>query len=431
MNIIIVSPYSPKWSNIASVRWEKLAKYLSHNHNVTIVTSAFPEKFPERTFDVGKARLIEIPLKWYLRNPYMQNVLSENEISGVALKHKLKGEVRVILERILPFSSGGMLYHDFESYRKEIERLISQAEQSILITTYDPWFSLRLGSSFKYKYYSKIIWIADFRDPSFDVHESAISRLSLFKNGTKKILKYADMVTVVTQRMVDDYMNLGIANVVFIPNGFDGSLSLTDENIVKGVRSLEITYTGSLHPYTIELTPFLEALKKAILSNGSINFVFNYAGMHSIKVSSEFKKFELEQYLVNHGFLTRDEAIKLQRSSDVLLLVAYTGDNELVARSVRTGKVYEYLASGRPIIVIGPKDWEMREEVEADGISRVFHKSETHEIAEYLTGLASKKTLKINLDARKRVLQQYLYSNIAKKLEEKIHTVMGLKKTVE
>ena len=44
--------------------------------------------------------------------------------------------------------------------------------------------------------------------------------------------------------------------------------------------------------------------------------------------------------------MTRDESLRIQRGADALLLV--TGHN----RSEATGKLFEYLASGRPILAL-------------------------------------------------------------------------------
>ncbi|GLI49340.1 glycosyltransferase family protein [Pseudothermotoga lettingae] len=118
------------------------------------------------------------------------------------------------------------------------------------------------------------------------------------------------------------------------------------------------------------------------------------------------------------------DKLKLQRESDILLLIAYTGDDKRAGRSIRTGKVYEYLASGKPIIVIAPHDWEMANEIECDGVSKVFHKSQISEMAQYLIDLAQKEYLKIDLQARRGVIGKYLYQNLATKLEEAIIDVI-------
>jgi len=165
-------------------------------------------------------------------------------------------------------------------------------------------------------------------------------------------------------------------------------------------------------------------LKQAKMTSSNTKFTFNYAGFHSTRVQKEFHKRGMKDILKDCGLVERDQAIKLQRESDILLLIAYTGDDEKIGRSIRTGKVYEYLASGKPIIVIAPHDWEMKDEVECDGISKVFHKSQISEMAKYLIDLSQKEDLKIDMAARRKVIAKYLYQNLAVRLEETIAEVI-------
>ena len=52
------------------------------------------------------------------------------------------------------------------------------------------------------------------------------------------------------------------------------------------------------------------------------------------------------------GSLERSEALGLQRRADTLLVLA-EGNEVRPARSVATGKLFEYLGAGRPILVLG------------------------------------------------------------------------------
>src|SRR5207249_4555985 len=57
---------------------------------------------------------------------------------------------------------------------------------------------------------------------------------------------------------------------------------------------------------------------------------------------------EFTRFVRHLGFLPRDQAMALQRAADVLVLVT-SG----VRRGEATGKLFEYLAAGRPILVLG------------------------------------------------------------------------------
>lgn len=405
-----------------------MSKYLSFRHRVSLVTSAFRESFDERTFDIGKAELVEIPLKFYMRNPYRGGTFfgSKFKSFGILDKHKLKAELLRFMEKFFPVSAGGMLYHDFKLYRREIAKRLCSNVRNILITTYDPWFALKLGSYFK-KRSRNLTWIADFRDPSFNVHESVISQLSFFELATRRMLQRADLVTVVTEQCKRDYEKLKPRRVMFLPNGFDGDLCWEkDSTKLKSEDSLVIAYTGSLHPGTVEISFFVDSLKQAMRLSPRTKFIFHYAGLHGDKVEREFCKKDLGGILKNHGLLRRDEALRLQRAADVLLLIAYTGDDDRVGGSMRTGKVYEYLASGKPIIVIAPQNWEMKKEVELDRVSKVFQRSQIAEIAQYLVRLAYTKGIEIDIEMRKKVIEKYLYRNLATEFEKKVLDIVNV-----
>ena len=61
----------------------------------------------------------------------------------------------------------------------------------------------------------------------------------------------------------------------------------------------------------------------------------------------------LDPYLTFVDYLSHDEVINLQQSVSVLLLVINNTPN---AKLVVTGKIFEYLKSGRPVLCIGPTD---------------------------------------------------------------------------
>jgi uncharacterized protein (DUF608 family) len=64
----------------------------------------------------------------------------------------------------------------------------------------------------------------------------------------------------------------------------------------------------------------------------------------------------------------------------------------------------------------------MREELESDGVSRVFERSESEEIANYIAWFF-KEERQIDLKRREEVVRPYLYENLSKRLEEIIETV--------
>jgi glycosyltransferase involved in cell wall biosynthesis len=330
VKIAIVAPYSPRWNNIASVRWEKFAKYLSKDHSVYLITSCFPDRRSFREFNLGNANLVEIRLKYFKHNPYFRHSndpSTETKIISGAIR-KIKAELRPILEKFLPVSSGGVLLHDYRAYFLELDKIISSSERTILITTYDPWFSLRLGNYFKRRYPNRVIWFADFGDPSFDIAESVVTKLIFFKYLTKRILTLADGILVVSKQMLETYQRICGQKVFFLPNGYDGQFFLRIDS-QRQKESLKIVYTGSFHPKTREIAWFIHALLKLKQKEDSVcsKLKFIYAGKDFAYVQRLFERFSLLDLLENHGFVSRDEALNVQNKADLLLLIAYTGDD--------------------------------------------------------------------------------------------------------
>jgi glycosyltransferase involved in cell wall biosynthesis len=193
---------------------------------------------------------------------------------------------------------------------------------------------------------------------------------------------------------------------------------------IKKENCLSIAYTGSLHPRTREISCFVTVLEKVATIAPQVKIIFNYAGFQADIVEAEFSKRRLGKLLNNHGLLKRDQALELQKQADILLLIVYTGDDPEIGKSIRTGKVYEYLASGKPILAIAPRDWEMKEEIECDGVSKVFDKNQIDEMAQYLIDLASRSKIEINIEKRKEVIEKYLYKNLALKLEQELESLV-------
>jgi len=432
MLYVIVAPFSPKWNNIASVRWERLSRYLSRSNRVILVTSKFPGQDSYRPFDIGTAILVEVPLKAFKRNLNTASAIT-GTTAGKLRSHllarvggKLKSELRPLLELMFPISSGGVLLHDFRSYVTKIKEIIEDnlpKEKIVLVTSYGPWFSLKIGQYFKDRFAKDILWIADFTDPSFRMPECRVSNLPLFKKATKRILTNADAVLVVSKGVLEDYYRpLCGSKVYLLPMGCENSFSEKEllmrisDNEQRSENSLIIAYTGSLQPKSAKITPFVRALK-LLKTQSSIDIKFIYAGKDFLEVHDEFARNGVDSMLINYGLVPRDHAIEIQRKADLLLLIPYTGDDELVGRAVRPGKVYEYLASFKPMLVIAPKSWELRDEIEADGVSKVFDKNEIDQMASFLVRLA-KNMPAIDLQRRKQVVERYLYSNLTKELEE-------------
>ena len=106
------------------------------------------------------------------------------------------------------------------------------------------------------------------------------------------------------------------------------------------------------------------------------------------------------------GQLGRAEAVRLQRGADVLLLVTSRHSGEA------TGKLFEYLASGRPILALGGMNEAARIVTETGTGAAVDSHDEEAVLAALRTAVSG------GLPYAPRGLEQYLYPSPAERVSE-------------
>ena len=198
-------------------------------------------------------------------------------------------------------------------------------------------------------------WIADFRDGwTFDASRPAWP-LRLQRNldaaFERHVVTKATSVVAVTRPIADDFRaRLGIdAHVV--TNGFDPEqpIGVTDARLSADHHSL--VYTGRMgwvgrSPRAL-LDAAIELRQQAPEIARRLEIVF--AGPLTSDEEALTRHPQLHGMVRSVGWLDHQDAVALQQAADSLLVL--TGGWS--SRSVATGKLYEYLATGKPILVLG------------------------------------------------------------------------------
>jgi glycosyltransferase involved in cell wall biosynthesis len=218
-----------------------------------------------------------------------------------------------------------------------------------VITTSPPQSAHLVGRALKRKGGR---WIAELRDgwtfePPRPPWPSGPQR-ALDRSLERGLLSRADAVVAVTEPIAADARDrLGVEAYV-VTNGFDpdesGEATLDP---LLGTRVHSFVHTGRVGVTGTQLGPLLSALRLLGPDAPPLEVVF--AGPLSEAEAEQLAAPELEGLVRVVGSLERERALRLQRAADTLLVITEGARRP----SVATGKLFEYLAAGPPILVLG------------------------------------------------------------------------------
>lgn len=202
-----------------------------------------------------------------------------------------------------------------------------------------------------------IKWIADFRDPWTNIDFYKELMLSSWADRKhrlleKEVLTNADKVLTIGYTMTKEMQELGATKVEVITNGFDqDDFPATDTPLDK---EFTISHIGTFSPARNH-PKFWQALTELKAENPPFanSFKLRTVGVVDYHVATSIQEYDLMENWERIEYVSHSEVLHYQRSSHVLLVSINNTPN---ATGILPGKFFEYMASGRPILAIGPKE---------------------------------------------------------------------------
>lgn len=266
-----------------------------------------------------------------------------------------------------------------ERARRTAESIIKKDGIKVLYTSSVPYSSHLLGLKLKDSFPS-LRWIADFRDEwtnnpyLLDKPHNRI-RMSIERGMERKVLKTADRLVINTPVMLDNFCSLyphvGLERKsTVIPNGFDTE-DFKDFNKEKPKNSkFTIVYTGSFYGRRtpdIFLTALAGLFKRNLAEKNGIRVKF-IGTCKENRILHLINQHELENVVEVLPYMPHDACIGQMYSADALLLVEGGGKG---GEAFYTGKLFEYIFAGRPIIGNLPVNGAAADIIRATGTGKV------------------------------------------------------------
>jgi glycosyltransferase involved in cell wall biosynthesis len=230
---------------------------------------------------------------------------------------------------------------------------------------------------------SGLPWCADFRDPWTDI--SYYQELPLTPGARRidaslerSVLSEADRVIAVSPSLRRMLASKTQTPISVIMNGFDETDFRGTE--VRQQEKFVIAHVGNL---AASQNP--DALWKALRQMREQGLIPDLrllmVGNVDAAVRKEIAEYELEEILDFVPYVPHDEAVAYMRGASLLLLCINRVPD---AECIMTGKLFEYLASGRPVLGIGPPEGDAAAVLDETGAGSMYRHGEAESVGAYV-----------------------------------------------
>lgn len=388
--ILVITYYWPPSGGAGVQRWLKFCKYLPDFGVQPIVLTVDERQasYPQ----IDNTLCEEIPSNLHIVKTKTKEILRfYRHLSPTGeLPHTGFGNEKqpTLLQKISRFIRGNFFLPDprrgWNKYAyKEACHLIEEENITTVVTTSPPHSTQLIGLRLK-RQYPHIKWVADLRDPWTDIYynkELYQTTLAKLYNAylERKVLENADQVITVSddcRRNFESKTNKSIL-IKVIPNGYDET-DFLQENSRKKTDKFIISYIGSLSPLyeTKTFVAALQQLPNAVKEKLKLRFV----GGAYANLVAQLDKIGIEiEWL---GYATHKNAISYMQAADMLLLLL---PDQPENKGILTGKLFEYMASGKPVLMIGFPDGDAAKILNQYENEGVFAFGETEQICQFIT----------------------------------------------
>lgn len=434
--VLLLSYYWPPSGGPGVQRAVKLAKYLPEHGLEPVVVTVHPDKASYPLTDQSLNQEV----------PPQARVVRTGSFEPLALYRILGGKKGLpkpgfagaekpgLTEKLMRLIRGNFMIPDarkgWNSYAlRACRKLITQEEFTAIITTSPPHSTQLAGFALQQEF--GLPWIADLRDPWTDIYyNKELYRGKHAKRKDKRleclVLENADAIVTVSNSLKSLFASksdkIDPDKIHVIPNGYDpddfvSSAYQSREN--DAGSSFTIGYTGTLSE-AYPVTAFIEAVQLFLREYPDADLRIRFTGQISQEVMQQFSLSGLGDRFTYDGYLSHVEAVRSMQASNVLLLVIPDVAHN---SGILTGKLFEYLASHRPVLGFGPTNGDAAAIIRECQSGRMFDYTDSREAAAWLSALYRQLQAGRNLLAGNEHIERYSRRLHARQFSDLIETI--------
>lgn len=408
--VMVIVYYWPPLAGSGVHRWLKMTKYFErYGVQPVIVTPKNPYYHlldDSLLDDVPKnAEVIKLPIF----EPYkIAELLSGSKVDNTGKSSNELSDNMSLSKRVQRYIRTRFFIPDPRKYWarptiKFLKKYLQDNPVDAIITSGPPHSLHMIGLGLK-KSGMDIPWIADFRDPMshidfMDTMGVKGSLLEKYKHIERDILQAADYVVGTTPSLPVKLENFDTSKYRCVTNGYDDA----DFETSKTEQGNYIFHAGLINEFRNAL-PLWEALNEYNQHHDPIEL--RLAGTVNDLILNTLKKYpHVYEHLNMMGYISHDEVLENYATSLANVLLLNDTDN---ARVCIPGKIFELLASRKPLLAIGSKESDAYAVMKETGVGEMYdYDAQPKEIVRFLEQLQS-RTIKRKEDEIEKYERKYL-----------------------
>jgi len=413
--VLIITYYWPPSGGAGVQRWLKFAKYLPEFGWEPIILTVDPVFAAYPVTDDSLTNELPLSLKVHKTQAIDYFSIYKKDKTKIPSAGFANSVNDTLKGKILRFIRGNFFIPDPRrgwnkyAFIKACEIIRTEGIKHV-ITTSPPHSTQLIGLRLKKKYPS-LEWIADLRDPWTDIYyyrqfyPTFISKL-IDRRYEMRVLRVSDGIISVGKSLKDLFSAKypeAAEKIEIITNGYD-------EDDFTGLLPLDpdiftISYIGTLSD-TYPIEGFLNALH--IFKENGNEFRLRFIGTVSPNQKELILSFPECAFTEFINYVDHHTALKYMVESTMLLLIIPDHHSN---KSIITGKLFEYIASGKPIICLGPDDGDAAEIIRITGCAATFGYYDSDGIQYFISEHKRKKGNRIS-----RAISQFSRRELTAKL---------------
>lgn len=351
--VLIISFRFPPSTAMGAQRPYKLAKYFpKFEWEPIVLTAKLPGKPPDG-IKIYETDYKDVLALWKSKFGFDSKKGLHEQIGLNVSKNfnysSLKSKAIKFIKEVIAFPDEYRGWYKFAI--KTASEFLNKERVDAIISTSKPETAHLIAKRLKQAY--KIPWVADFRDLWTQNHyANKYAIIKYFERHLElKTLSDAD-VLVTANPLIDVLQRLHKGKRIFcITNGYD--VDDFPEIQVKLTDKFTITYTGILYGGKRDPSMLFKVIEQLInekkISRKLIEIRF--FGCSEKWLFDEIKEYNLNGVININNVIPREEALKKQRESQILLIMRIIRNKN--EERIFPGKIFEYFGAKRPIIAIG------------------------------------------------------------------------------